>query len=48
MTINKEEIINPNLENKNKDDLNISVNKDFYVSLSKLMKSNWKWCFDHL
>ena len=48
MTINNEEIINPNLENKNKDDLNISVNKDSYVSINKLMKSNWKWCFDHL
>ena len=48
MTINNEEIINPNLENKNKDDLNISVNKDSYDSINKLMKSNWKWCFADL
>ena len=50
MTINNDDIINTNSDNKinNNDDLNITVNKDTYNSINKLMKSDWKWCFDHL
>ena len=46
MSLNNDEIINS--DNINNDDLNISVNKDSYFSINKLMKNNWKWCFDHL
>jgi len=49
MTINNDDIINTNSDNKiNNDDLNITANKDTYIYINKLMKSDWKWCFDHL
>ena len=49
MTINNDDIINTNSNNKiNNDDLNITMNKDTYTSINKLMKTDWKWCFNHL
>jgi hypothetical protein len=49
MTINNDDIINTNSDNKiNNDDLNITANKDTYIYINKLMKRDWKWCFDHL
>jgi len=30
------------------DQLNVTANKDVYNSVNKLMKKNWKWCFDKL
>ena len=28
--------------------LNVTVNKDNFNSVNKLMKTDWKWCFNHL
>ena len=33
-------------ENKEEDQLNVTANKDTYKSVNKLMKKNWKLCFD--
>ena len=36
-------------ENKDDEDvLNVTANKDTYLSVNKLMKKNWKWCFDRM
>ena len=36
-------------ENKEDEEpLNVTANKDTYMSVSKLMKKNWKWCFDRM
>ena len=38
-----------NKENKDDSDaLNVTANKDTYLSVNKLMKKNWKWCFDRM
>ena len=38
-----------NIINKDDEDpLNISANKDTYNSVNKLMKKNWKWCFEKM
>ena len=40
---------NKNPENKEDEEpLNVTANKDTYMSVSKLMKKNWKWCFDRM
>jgi len=37
------------VENKEDEEpLNVTANKDTYMSVSKLMKKNWKWCFDRM
>jgi len=36
-------------ENKEDEEpLNVTANKDTYTSVNKLMKKNWKWCFDRM
>ena len=49
---------NPNEKKDNKDQkdnnneeenpLNVTANKDIYNSVNKLMKKNWKWCFNKM
>lgn len=34
--------------NEEEDPLNVTANKDVYNSVNKLMKKNWKWCFNKM
>ena len=39
---------NKNNINEEEDPLNVTANKDVYNSVNKLMKKNWKWCFNKM
>ena len=39
---------NENIINDEEDPLNVTANKDAYTSVNKLMKKNWKWCFNKM
>ena len=39
---------NENHINDDEDPLNVTANKDTYTSVNKLMKKNWKWCFNKM
>ena len=36
------------LDKENDDTLNVTVSKDSYLSVNKLIRTDWKWCFEHL
>lgn len=40
--------IDKETEDQDTNNLNITVNKDNFNSVNKLMKTDWKWCFNHL
>ena len=45
---NQKNTENNKINSNDEDALNISANKDSYTSVNKLMKKNWRWCFDKL
>ena len=47
--VNQEDKKDKNDNNINEEDpLNVTANKDIYNSVNKLMKKNWKWCFNKM
>ena len=47
--VNQEDKKDNNGNNINEEDpLNVTANKDIYNSVNKLMKKNWKWCFNKM
>ncbi len=45
---NKDKKDEKNENNIEEDPLNVTANKDVYNSVNKLMKKNWKWCFNKM
>ena len=37
-----------NIKEEEENPLNVTANKDVYNSVNKLMKKNWKWCFNKM
>ena len=37
-----------NIKEEEENPLNVTANKDVYNSVNKLMKKNWKWCFNRM